>query len=269
MQTVRTRNTFIEVLEHEGQNVLRIHSRKRLNSCPGYLEKHSSEWDTLSTVASCDSPIDHIEEGTVYDPVCLMRPRRVIIGPATTRAESYTPDVLHDPAYIDFISNSIGSPPPKLTREMSSAAEKSKTSVPMSTMTRSRSSHGRESKAKTSRRGVKSQFKMLHEKDHMDYSIEDWKRNTSCARNRLGVKSTQKVFVGGLSPSTEPASLRQYFSRFGSIKACGVVKNFHGVSKRFGYCEFLAEESVFEVLSHPRHFVDGASISVRPYCLRD
>ena len=86
---------------------------------------------------------------------------------------------------------------------------------------------------------------------------------------RKGGKLTSKIFVGGLHPSTEPKGLRSYFSQFGAIKDCGIVKDFAGVSRRFGFCEFWSPAAVADVLQLPEHAIDNQVLGVRPYCLRD
>jgi len=63
--------------------------------------------------------------------------------------------------------------------------------------------------------------------------------------------------------------LKMYFGQFGPIRDCGIVYDFYGVSRRFAYCEFIKEDSVDSVLNHGQHLIDGQTVGVRPYCLRD
>ena len=86
--------------------------------------------------------------------------------------------------------------------------------------------------------------------------------------DRRGHQHHCKIFIGGLHPKSEPKALRGYFSQFGSIKDCGIVKDFNGISRRFGFCEFWNDDAVVRVLSVPQHVLDGATIGVRSYCLR-
>ncbi len=89
--------------------------------------------------------------------------------------------------------------------------------------------------------------------------------------NRRGPESTCKIFIGGLKSTTSSKTLRQYFTKFGDIKDCGVVYDFKGVSRRFAYCEFLKPDAVVDVLEYPEspHRIEGVVVGVRSYCLRD
>lgn len=95
------------------------------------------------------------------------------------------------------------------------------------------------------------------------------KRAKGAESKRTGGLSKKKVFVGGLRPQTDSGSLRRYFEQFGQIKDCGVVSDFNGTSRRFGFCEFIAEESLRDVLLVGKHYIDTQLIAIRPYCLRD
>jgi hypothetical protein len=87
--------------------------------------------------------------------------------------------------------------------------------------------------------------------------------------SRRGGSNSKKVFIGGLRHTTSAAMLRSYFSRFGRIKSCGIVIDADGRSKRFGYCEFQSEAAVFKLLLVSKHVLDGISVSIRPYFLRE
>jgi hypothetical protein len=86
--------------------------------------------------------------------------------------------------------------------------------------------------------------------------------------SRRGAVATTKLFIGGLKPSTHSRSLREFMQRYGPVKDCGVVYDFKGVSKRFGYCEYWSEESVLSVLDTGQHYIDSQAVGIRPYKLR-
>ena len=86
---------------------------------------------------------------------------------------------------------------------------------------------------------------------------------------RRGEQHGRKIFVGGLSITTNASDIRMYFSQFGSVKDCGVVKDFRGISRRFGFCEFWTEESMKAVTKTCSHVIKNQAVGVRPYSLRE
>ncbi|WAR00519.1 RB27C-like protein [Mya arenaria] len=72
-------------------------------------------------------------------------------------------------------------------------------------------------------------------------------------RNEAG-----KLFVGGLSWDTSKDSLLQYFSQYGEVVDCIVMKNQEtGKSRGFGFVTYGDPSCVEVVLSVPAHIVDG------------
>ncbi|XP_078101079.1 RNA-binding protein Musashi homolog 2-like [Sander vitreus] len=70
-----------------------------------------------------------------------------------------------------------------------------------------------------------------------------------------------KMFIGGLSWQTSPDSLRDYFSKFGEIRECMVMRD--PTTKRsrgFGFITFADAASVDKVLAHPHHELDSKMI---------
>ncbi|XP_035239914.1 RNA-binding protein Musashi homolog 2-like isoform X2 [Anguilla anguilla] len=67
-----------------------------------------------------------------------------------------------------------------------------------------------------------------------------------------------KMFIGGLSWQTSPDSLRDYFSKFGEIRECMVMRD--PTTKRsrgFGFVTFADAASVDKVLAQPHHELDS------------
>nr|XP_012615345.1 RNA-binding protein Musashi homolog 2 isoform X6 [Microcebus murinus] len=67
-----------------------------------------------------------------------------------------------------------------------------------------------------------------------------------------------KMFIGGLSWQTSPDSLRDYFSKFGEIRECMVMRD--PTTKRsrgFGFVTFADPASVDKVLGQPHHELDS------------
>lgn len=82
---------------------------------------------------------------------------------------------------------------------------------------------------------------------------------------KRGEVSIGKVFVGGLSLTTDSRALRKYFAQFGRIEDCAVVRNFAGLSRRFGFCKFAEISSADACLTVKQHIIDGQLAGVRPY----
>ncbi|XP_020509615.1 RNA-binding protein Musashi homolog 2-like [Labrus bergylta] len=70
-----------------------------------------------------------------------------------------------------------------------------------------------------------------------------------------------KMFIGGLSWQTSPDSLRDYFSKFGEIRECMVMRD--PTTKRsrgFGFVSFSDVTSVDKVLAQRQHHLDSKVI---------
>ncbi|XP_014673197.1 PREDICTED: RNA-binding protein Musashi homolog 2-like, partial [Priapulus caudatus] len=70
-----------------------------------------------------------------------------------------------------------------------------------------------------------------------------------------------KMFVGGLSWQTTPEGLREYFSKFGEVTECMVMRD--PTTKRsrgFGFVTYGNPEAVDKVLSHGPHELDQKKI---------
>ncbi|KAM9615180.1 RNA-binding protein Musashi homolog 2 isoform 13-T15 [Morphnus guianensis] len=73
-----------------------------------------------------------------------------------------------------------------------------------------------------------------------------------------------KMFIGGLSWQTSPDSLRDYFSKFGEIRECMVMRD--PTTKRsrgFGFVTFADPASVDKVLAQPHHELDSKTMVTR------
>ncbi|KAI0030736.1 hypothetical protein K488DRAFT_53613, partial [Vararia minispora EC-137] len=68
-----------------------------------------------------------------------------------------------------------------------------------------------------------------------------------------------KMFVGGLSWDTTDEGLRNYFSEFGKVDACTIVRDADGKSRGFAFLTFEDPASVNAVMVR-EHFLDGKSI---------
>ncbi|KAF9219341.1 RNA-binding domain-containing protein, partial [Gyrodon lividus] len=69
-----------------------------------------------------------------------------------------------------------------------------------------------------------------------------------------------KMFIGGLNwDTTDAEGLRKYFSEFGKVDACTIMRDPDGRSRGFAFLTFDEPESVNAVLARD-HVLDGKSI---------
>ena len=74
-----------------------------------------------------------------------------------------------------------------------------------------------------------------------------------------------KLFVGGLSWETNQESLLRYFSRFGEVIDCVVMKNAEtGRSRGFGFVTFSDPLNIDSVIQSCPHNLDGRTIDPKP-----
>ncbi|XP_026325940.1 heterogeneous nuclear ribonucleoprotein 27C isoform X3 [Hyposmocoma kahamanoa] len=74
-----------------------------------------------------------------------------------------------------------------------------------------------------------------------------------------------KLFVGGLSWETSQENLQRYFSRYGDVIDCVVMKNSEsGRSRGFGFVTFAEPSLVNVVLQNGPHQLDGRTIDPKP-----
>ncbi|XP_022129930.1 heterogeneous nuclear ribonucleoprotein 27C isoform X4 [Pieris napi] len=74
-----------------------------------------------------------------------------------------------------------------------------------------------------------------------------------------------KLFVGGLSWETSQENLQRYFSRYGDVIDCVVMKNSEsGRSRGFGFVTFAEPSLVNIVLQNGPHQLDGRTIDPKP-----
>ncbi|KAA3680081.1 uncharacterized protein DEA37_0010408 [Paragonimus westermani] len=82
---------------------------------------------------------------------------------------------------------------------------------------------------------------------------------TDAEGNEIG-----KLFVGGLSQTTNNGSLRLYFSRFGEVDdAVVMMDNKTGRSRGFGYVKYHEPDSVNLALEAKPHILDGKEVDAK------
>ena len=260
MLLIRTKNTFINVVDPVDPSPY-PESRNRTYSCPPCLDGYCSEADSLSTAPTSNSPIQ--DTGT---------PSANVAKPVHTTVKlSNLPSNMSKNMLIGVLA-SLGF---RITPSSIKFTQGSTSGLAME------AAHIRLPSADLAMRlfHLMHGEKIAEEEVHATVSTEPTDRYEPVTllrkvlsrgmTRRKRLQHSKKVFIGGLSPLTDAKSIRNYFSNFGAIKDCGIVKDFYGVSRRFGFCEFWSDVAVAELLEKYEHVVDDHVIGVRPYCLRE
>ncbi|KAI1710695.1 RNA recognition motif domain-containing protein [Ditylenchus destructor] len=81
-----------------------------------------------------------------------------------------------------------------------------------------------------------------------------------CGNKELDQK--YRIWVGGLPKQITQATLHRYFSQFGDIFDCHIVRNDDNLSKGFGYVTYKSQESVDRTLNSQPHSILGKVVFV-------
>ncbi|XP_075499467.1 uncharacterized protein LOC142537870 [Primulina tabacum] len=74
---------------------------------------------------------------------------------------------------------------------------------------------------------------------------------------------SNKLFVGGITHSTNTENLREYFSKYGEVKNAQVMRNrATGVSRGFGFVSFADQSSMEKALQNEEHEILGRRVAV-------
>ncbi|KAF9261190.1 RNA-binding domain-containing protein [Marasmius fiardii PR-910] len=87
-----------------------------------------------------------------------------------------------------------------------------------------------------------------------------YQNNPMTASRPSDLKEDGKMFVGGLNWDTTDEGLRDYFSQFGVVDACSIMRDPAGRSRCFAFLTFRDAESVDKVVAQQEHIVDGKII---------
>ena len=91
--------------------------------------------------------------------------------------------------------------------------------------------------------------------------IEQESRGVHTGNIYIPPKDEGKMFVGGLNWETTDESLKSYFSQFGEVLECNVMRdNVTGRSRGFGFLSFAEARTVNRVMEKREHFLDGKII---------
>uniref|UniRef100_A0A915L682 RRM domain-containing protein n=1 Tax=Romanomermis culicivorax TaxID=13658 RepID=A0A915L682_ROMCU len=74
---------------------------------------------------------------------------------------------------------------------------------------------------------------------------------------RVGVEFKDRIFVGGFPPGTTDMELRNFFSKFGSVREAKIIRDHMGTSKGYGFITYETEEEARRVRDSCGGFVNG------------
>ncbi|CAF2913581.1 unnamed protein product [Rotaria sp. Silwood2] len=88
----------------------------------------------------------------------------------------------------------------------------------------------------------------------------DSNEQTSSNKNELEPEALRKVFIGGLSYKTEDQTFRDYFSKFGDIDDCIIMRDRENRSRGFGFVTYLSSTMVDKLMAARPHVLDSREI---------
>jgi heterogeneous nuclear ribonucleoprotein A1/A3 len=92
-------------------------------------------------------------------------------------------------------------------------------------------------------------------------STENGKENNENSESKTSEQKNEegKIFVGGLNIETTDENLRNYFSQYGELTDCVVMRTDNGMSRCFGFLTFK-DPSVIDEILKKKHNLDGKDI---------
>ncbi|CAF1058295.1 unnamed protein product [Adineta steineri] len=97
--------------------------------------------------------------------------------------------------------------------------------------------------------------------------VESTKNNTyndngqsTSNKNDLEPEALRKVFIGGLSYKTDDQTFRDYFSKYGEIDDCVIMRDRDNRSRGFGFVTYLSSSMVDALMAARPHVLDSREI---------
>ncbi|CZR60464.1 related to heterogeneous nuclear ribonucleoprotein D0 [Phialocephala subalpina] len=108
--------------------------------------------------------------------------------------------------------------------------------------------------------------------DEIDFNLgngNSYDTPTSHEQHGPGIKEDGKMFIGGLNWETTDQSLKEYFSQFGEVLECTVMRDgASGRSRGFGFLTFKDARTV-NIVMVKEHYLDGKIIDPKRAIPRD
>ncbi|TAQ89391.1 hypothetical protein B7494_g2286 [Chlorociboria aeruginascens] len=108
--------------------------------------------------------------------------------------------------------------------------------------------------------------------DDIDFNLgngNDYDHPVNHESHGPGIKEDGKMFIGGLNWETDDQSLKEYFSQFGEVLECTVMRDgASGRSRGFGFLTFKDARTV-NIVMVKEHYLDGKIIDPKRAIPRD
>ncbi|RQM05577.1 hypothetical protein DH86_00001615 [Scytalidium sp. 3C] len=107
--------------------------------------------------------------------------------------------------------------------------------------------------------------------DEIDFNLGNGDNNGDATNEShgTGIKEDGKMFIGGLNWETTDQSLKEYFSQFGDVLECTVMRDgASGRSRGFGFLTFKDPRTV-NIVMVKEHYLDGKIIDPKRAIPRD
>ncbi|KAE8556309.1 hypothetical protein EYB25_001010 [Talaromyces marneffei] len=117
--------------------------------------------------------------------------------------------------------------------------------------------------------GIQSYPSMDETSQDINVHTGDGIQSTDGETQGTGIKEDGKMFIGGLNWETTDQSLKDYFSQFGEVSECTVMRDSAtGRSRGFGFLTFRDPKTVNTVMVK-EHYLDGKIIDPKRAIPRD
>ncbi|CAF3409054.1 unnamed protein product [Rotaria sp. Silwood1] len=101
---------------------------------------------------------------------------------------------------------------------------------------------------------------MEEQNESIQNTYNDNGQTLSSNKNDLEPEALRKVFIGGLSYKTEDQTFRDYFSKFGDIDDCIIMRDRENRSRGFGFVTYLSSTMVDKLMAARPHVLDAREI---------
>ncbi|CAF0736937.1 unnamed protein product [Adineta steineri] len=105
-----------------------------------------------------------------------------------------------------------------------------------------------------------NQTEQLQEKTEPVETTSDDKEQETYNKNDLEPEFLRKVFIGGLSYKTDDQAFKSYFSTYGDIVDCIIMRDRDGRSRGFGFVTYASSAMVDRLMAGRPHILDTREI---------
>ncbi|UJR15585.1 hypothetical protein I4U23_002521 [Adineta vaga] len=100
----------------------------------------------------------------------------------------------------------------------------------------------------------------IEEQTELTKNAQDESGQSTLNKSDLEPEALRKVFIGGLSYKTDDQTFRDYFSKFGDIDDCIIMRDRDNRSRGFGFVTYLSSSMVDRLMAARPHELDSREI---------